>query len=219
MSRLVVFGCSLAYGVGLPDCWPNLSKPSKSSWTNFTAEAMGRKLVNKSIPGASNKLIWHTINNFKFEATDVVIVSWSYPNRYAVLKSPWKFHNLHHNHIDTDPTSLAYYTELHTFYDSLVMSRLYVDHAHRVITEKNIPVYHLIIDRTHSYIMGDKPLTPLYMSNYESSYPKALDNDHLGLEGQVAFAHDLMNCIGIEHTLIKQPPLSLFNRLKRILCK
>jgi hypothetical protein len=219
MSRLVVFGCSLAYGVGLPDCWPDTSKPSKMSWTQLVADSMGRKLINKSVPGASNKLIWHTISNFKFDTDDVVIISWTYPNRYALLKTPWTVHNLHHNYIDSDPVSLAYYTELHSFYDSLVMSRLFVDHAHRLISEKHIPVYHLVVDTQFSFIMDKIKKVPLYMAVYEDTYSLALDNDHLGVEGQVAFASDLMDYLGVKHTLTKTPPGGILYQLKRLLWK
>ena len=40
MNRLIVFGCSLAYGVGLKDCWPNAIKPSKLSWPQLVADVM-----------------------------------------------------------------------------------------------------------------------------------------------------------------------------------
>jgi hypothetical protein len=218
MSRLIVFGCSLAYGVGLPDCWPDTSSPSKFSWTQLTADAMGRTLINKSIPGASNKLIWHTIDNFDFDKDDVVIISWSYPDRHSILKTPKTFWNLHHNRIDVDPASLAYYKELHSRYDSTVMSKLYVDHAHRTLSEKNIPVYHLVVSSRHTYIMNKIEYVPIHMSKYEGSWPLALDDDHLGMEGQVAFAADLMNLIGVSHNLVKQPPGILY-RLKRFLWK
>lgn len=211
MSRLIVFGCSLAYGVGLPDCWPwsENEPPSKFSWTQLTADAMNRHLVNKSISGASNKLIWNKIYNFKFKVDDIVIISWSFPDRYSVLRSPWKWHNLHHNQMDIDTRSAAYYNELHSFYDSYAMSRLYVDHANRILKDMNLTVYHLIPDVQYSFMMNGIETVPLYMSMYEDDYPKALDNDHLGVEGQVAFATDLLNIIGVSHNLIKSRPLSV----------
>jgi hypothetical protein len=215
MSRLIVFGCSLAYGVGLPDCWPNTETPSKFCWPKLIADSMNRTLVNKSIPGASNKLIWHAINNFKFETDDVVIISWTYPNRYSVLKTPWQWQNLHHNHMDTDPLSAAYYTDLHSFYDSYSMSKLYVDHANRICKDKNLPVYHLVVDKHYLYIMSKIKNVPLYMAVYEASYPKALDHDHLGIEGHRAFAADFMNYIGVKHSLENiQKPYGMFRRLK-----
>lgn len=211
MDRLIVFGCSLAYGIGLPDCWPwsNTSSPSKFSWPQLVSDAMNRKLINKSIPGASNKLIWHSINNFKFKTGDIVIVSWTFPNRYSVLKTPWQWHHLHHNHVDIDPVAVAYYTHLHSFYDSYSMSRLYVDHANRICKDMNLTIYHLIPDVQYSYIMKDIKNIPLYMSMYEDDYPKALDNDHLGMEGQIAFAFDLMNYLEVSRNLSKPRSLSI----------
>jgi hypothetical protein len=231
MSRLIVFGCSLAYGVGLPDCWPDTTAPSKFCWPKLIADSMNRTLVNKSTPGASNKLIWHAINNFKFETDDIVVISWTYPNRYSILKTPWRHHDLHHNLVDLDPASSAYYTELHSFYDSFSMSRLYVDHANRICKDKNLPVYHLVVDKHYLYIMGKIKNVPLYLAIYEDSYPRALDNDHLGIEGHRAFAADFMNYVGIKHSLeniqkpyslLKQLPNTLseiFKQLKNFLCK
>lgn len=219
MSRLIVFGCSLAYGVGLPDCWPTVSKPSRLSWTQLTADAMHRILINNSIPGASNKLIWHTINNFKFYDNDVVIVSWSFPNRHSVLTTLKSWKNLHHNCIDTDPAAKAYYSELHAIYDSYAMSALHVDHANRICNDKNLPVYHLVVEKWHSSITGNIKQVPLYMGEYEDDYPKALDNDHLGVEGQVAFAADLMDYIGVKHTLVKSRPSSIFKKIKKAVWK
>lgn len=219
MSRLVVFGCSLAYGVGLPDCWPNTSKPSKLSWTQIVADTLGKTLINKSSPGAANKRIWKTIANFKFKKDDTVIVLWTYPNRHTIFENLLSTKNLHHNHIDTDPISKAYYTEMYSMYDSFLMSRLYVDHANRILEEQGVKVYNLVIDPHYKYILGKRKSIPLYMGRYEDSYPKALDNDHLGVEGQTAFAADFLNYLGIDHTIDKPKSFSFFKQLKNIICR
>ena len=220
MSRLIVFGCSLAYGVGLPDCWPDISKPSKFCWPELIAKSMNRKLVNKSSPGSSNKRIWYTISKFKFEPGDVVIISWSYPNRYSVINNPWNIHNLHHNSIN-DPISSAYYEHIYSYYDMVVMSKLYADDANRILTEKNIPVYNLTVEKHYQYLTLSKHnVVPLYMSVYEESYPKALDNDHLGLDGHKAFAANFMDYIGVGHSITNiSKPYGIFKQIKNLLCK
>jgi len=223
MSRLIVFGCSIAYGVGLSDCWPNLSKPSKLSWTNIIAQNLGRKLVNKSRPGSSNKSIWFAIHKFKFEPDDIVIISWSYPYRYSIIKSPLtnftsSIKNLQVHKMDHDESSRSYYTDVYSKYDSTVMSKLYIDHANRILIEKGLIVYNLVIERQHSLLIGNHNFIPLYMGEYESVYPRALDGDHLGLEGQQVFASDLMKYLDGNHSQINSYKL-FFKSFKNRLCK
>lgn len=220
MSRLIVFGCSLAYGVGLPDCWPDTKKPSKFCWPELIAKSMNRKLVNKSVPGSSNKRIWYTISRFKFKPDDVVIISWSYPNRYSIIKHPWDIRNLRHNATE-DLDSMAYYEHVYSFYDLAVMSKLYAESANRMLTDKGITTYNLTVDKHYRYMtLGQPNVVPMYMSVYEETYPKALDNDHLGLEGHKAFAADFMNRVGIKHSITDVArPYSIFKQIKNLLCK
>ena len=220
MNRLIVFGCSLAYGVGLKDCWPNTIKPSKLSWPQLVADEMGRKLINKSVPGASNKRIWYTLSKFKFKPDDIVIISWTFPNRYSIISSPWKVHDLHHNLIDADVSSESYFKDIYSTYDSYVTSKLLIDHANRLLLEKNVTTYNLIVEQYFKHLMGNHKVLPLYMGKYEDSYPKALDGDHLGQEGQTAFATDILNAIGIKHRIDHNiKPYSFFKQLKNLICK
>lgn len=220
MSRLIVFGCSLSYGVGLADCWPDTSKPSKLCWAQIVADQMGRKLINKSVPGASNKRIWYAISKFKFLPTDIVIISWTFPNRYSIISSPWKIHDLHHNLVDVDVASESYFTDVYSTYDSYVMSKLLIDHANKLLLEKNITTYNLIVERYFKHLMGEHNTLPLYTGVYEEIYPRALDADHLGEEGHKAFAVDLMNAIGVDHTVINNTKsYGILKQIKDILCK
>ena len=220
MSRLIVFGCSLAYGVGLEDCWPNATKPSKLSWPKLVADEMGLKLINKAIPGASNKRIWYTISKFKFKPNDVVIISWTFPNRYSIISSPWKIKDLHHNLTDIDATSKSYFEDVYSTHDSYITSKLLIDHANRLLLEKGIITYNLIVEKYFKHLIGNHRLLPLYMGVYEELYPRALDKDHLGQAGHKAFAVDLMNMIGVEHTLVNNSkPYSILKQIKNILCK
>lgn len=221
MSRLIVFGCSLAYGVGLPDCWPDTTKPSTLCWPQLIADDMNRELVNKSSPGSSNKRIWYTISRFNFEPTDVVIISWSYPNRYSIINTPWDIRNLRHNASAEDTDSKAYYEHIYSLYDTTIMSKLYVDNANRILTDQSIPVYNLVIEPYYKlFISKGHNLVPLFMGIYEESFPKALDDDHLGIDGHRAFAADLMNHMGVTHTLENiTKPYSLLKQLKKLLWK
>lgn len=91
--RLIAFGCSYTYGQGLPDCESSKlagftfdrSTPSKLGWPQQTADALGLKLINKSIPGASNLEILYNILSFPFEETDTVVIMWSHTLRDMIV--------------------------------------------------------------------------------------------------------------------------------------
>jgi hypothetical protein len=220
MSRLIIFGCSLAYGVGLADCWPTSAKPSKLSWPQLVADEMRRQLINTAVPGASNKRIWYAISKFKFRPDDIVIISWSYPNRYSIVSSPWKIRDLHHNLSDTDPASDAYFKDVYSVYDSYITSKLLIDHANRLLLEKNVITHNIIVEKHFKHLMGKHKTLPLYMGVYEEIYPRALDGDHLGKEGHTAFAMDLLNTLGIKHTIVSNTkPYSIFRQLKNLICR
>lgn len=88
MARLITFGCSFAYGLGLPDTIDQkkppyiYTKPSNYSWAKLLGDMLGRETINKGIPGAGNKEILQNIIATKYEPDDLVIVAWSNFDRY-----------------------------------------------------------------------------------------------------------------------------------------
>ena len=141
MSRLVTFGCSHTYGIGLQD-------PSKEAWPNVLGKLLEKeKTVNKGNPGASIKEIAHTAFNFKFLPTDTVVVLWTHLNRYCITGkvgcvrlNPW--------FVDKDPLSDYYYKNFHTEYDDLFQSKSYILTTEYLISKKVDRVYHTFSDQT-----------------------------------------------------------------------
>lgn len=91
MSRLIAFGCSHTYGMGLEDSFvkeelfkPH-TNPSKHAWPNLLAKKLGYECINLSIPGGSNLEILYSIMEFKFHADDKVVVGWTSPLRDIIL--------------------------------------------------------------------------------------------------------------------------------------
>ncbi len=220
MKRLVVFGCSYAFGLGLEDCFTDASKPSNFAWPSYIAQAMGRRLVNKSMPASSNKRIWHTISKFTFRPDDIVIISWTHAHRSAIIKTPWNVKNLI-NDDNNDEVINAYYEHLYSRYDAFIMTRLFITDANRICKDKNIPVYNVFYNTDWGEYYKKKVNTvPVYMEIHLEDYPKALDNMHLGQEGNRAYAASFMEHIGIDHSLKDiQKPYTLFQRIKNRLCK
>ena len=142
MSRLVLFGCSLTYGNGLPDCaTPDGSpgpSPSKMVWGELLGERLACPVVNHSLPGSSNQLILDRILNFEFKNEDRVIVLWSFFTRGLIyLKDetcnigPWQ---------ETDITKRYY--ELHDDSDLYMTSLHAIHHADCYLKDKKIKTTH-----------------------------------------------------------------------------
>lgn len=219
MKRLIVFGCSFAYGFGLHDCSIDSSKPSKFSWPVFIAQSMNRRLVNNAKPASSNKRIWYTINRFKFQPDDIVIISWTVDHRSCIIKNPWNIKNLIKSHQD-EIESFMYYEHIYSRYDSAVMFKLFVRDANNILRQNNIKVYNLSFSPSWKYFFEkDINFVPLHIDNYLKRYPTA-PHSHLGYEGNRVFAADFMKYIGIEDlsTDIKSPS-NVFQRIKNKLCK
>lgn len=202
MSRIIAFGCSLTYGHGLPDCFdppydPGQS-PSNFSWPKIIANSLNKECINNSSPGSSNKRIWHSIINFEFRQNDQVFILWSYGERSAILKGKDTVEDL--AVWIEDKNSVAYYKHLYNDYDSSMQSKLYVSHTNLFLKDKGILVYNLVTSKNYNDIfnLADQTVShiPLYIcDSYDNRYPKALDNNHPGIECHSAFANDILENI------------------------
>jgi len=88
MSRLLTFGCSFVHGWGLPDIYPHeknssFPEPSKLSWPTLLAKKLKKECVNFGSPGLGNMAILMKVLSANYEPDDLVIVSFSYFNRYS----------------------------------------------------------------------------------------------------------------------------------------
>jgi hypothetical protein len=201
MQRLISFGCSLTYGHGLPDCFippfdPGLN-PSKLAWPSVVAAKLGKTCINMSDPGASNKRIWNSIINYKFKQDDIVFILWSYVDRSAIIN------RMQVKDIGTwinNDRSMAYYKHIHSDFDALLQTKLFVSHADFFLKEKGIKVYHLVAERNLAKIFKLGNITvshvPLYIwNNYRCYHPTALDNSHPGIDCHIEFGEDVVKYI------------------------
>ena len=168
MSRVVAFGCSHTYGMGLEDCYveDDLLKPainpSKLSWPALLAGKLGFECSNQSIPGGSNLEILYAILDYKFQEGDKVVVGWTtplrdivvYPNnkvRIASFLVDGKFNN---NQLDeivpnlfpgTEPQTVkdinTKYFQVHSDADMARRSWLYQYTAGSYLKSQNIDFY------------------------------------------------------------------------------
>lgn len=202
MSRLIAFGCSFTYGHGLSDCFippidPGLN-PSKFAWPQLIADKLGLECYNQSIPGDSNKDIWYNIVNFDFEDNDIVVVHWSFPDRYAVFNDDGSVRKLASWNAD-DPVSDYYYRHFHSVTDATLDFYLRADHIKHMFESKNIPAYYLIPNKEFYQPVPNWcniKFEDVYLKEMRNMYKSiALDNSHPGELAHEKFAQALLEII------------------------
>lgn len=214
--RVIAFGCSFTFGHGLPDCFTppaeSGNSPSKYAWPSLVAKELDVKCINKSVPGSSNKRIWHTIVNFKFKKDDIVFIMWTTPDRSCTLNrftdvdiGVWK------------DSSRAYYDNYYSPYDAKMMSKLFVSNANFLLKEKGVTVYNLTSTKQSFIFKLDNIIDhlPVYIGNLKTKFPLALDNAHPGVECHKETANQIIKKINY----ISKQNLSLLDRLRLMVKK
>jgi len=88
IKRIVAFGDSCTRGEGLPDVPEAEYTPdipwSKYSWPELLAAKLEVPCINQGQGAASNRLIAHYLWNFDIQPTDLVVVLWTFPERFYI---------------------------------------------------------------------------------------------------------------------------------------
>ena len=215
MERLIVFGCSLTYGHGLPDCFippkqPG-SHPSKMGYPSILAKYMNLECINQSSPGASNKRIWDTVTKFNYHKNDIVIIQWSYIERNAIIHRD--------KIIDIGPWMPHSFYDTYDEYDSTIMSTLYVSHSNMFLSTKNIKVYNIIPGVNELPILDFNGVIidhiPVYITAMRELYPLALDKRHPGIECQETYSKEILQYLNIKNDLPDHKPFGILGKFKR----
>lgn len=187
MKRLIVFGPSSSYGIGLDN-------KDTEVFGAILSQKLNRKFVNNSIPGASNKLICHSIVSFDYQEGDLVIILWAFNDRYTILKSETEFINIMPSY--TNEKSVNYYKNIHEDYDHTFMSKVYVNYGINYLVNKNIKNFSLFHGKTQKETLDNEThLIPLYYTDFDKGYPRASDGVHLGIEGNKNLGNTLYKYI------------------------
>jgi len=187
MKRLIAFGCSHTYGIGLGD-------PTKEAWPMVLGDLLEvQKTVNKGNPGASIKEIAHTALNFEYLPTDTVVFLWTHLNRYCIASrvrcvriNPW--------FVNKDPLSQYYYRNYHTEYDDMFQSRSYILSTDYLIRKKVTNVYHTFSDKEVLELVSKHIQNEHHYNKHFTrllKYGLALDKSHLGAKANEVFAKEL----------------------------
>jgi hypothetical protein len=203
MNRLVVFGCSHTYGMGLSDCFNRFTKfagdkPSRLAWPQLLANKLNLECVNLSRPGNSCKRIWNDILSAELVESDLVIVLWTHASRWCIFKNE-----------DTEdiayyyetPTTNTYYRLFYNQHDSNVDMNLRISHASYHLTSKRIKNYHLVY-KPSEYKKLDFNCAPTLnlntsLNDLKKQYPKGVDANHPGEKAHEVFALDIYSNLNL----------------------
>lgn len=203
MGRIVAFGCSNTYGLGLPDnCDLDKDKPgahpSEYAWPSVLAKKLNYRVVNNGVCGCSNKFIYQTILNYKFSENDICCVMWTDADRYWRNDSTFSIQDINrdwgHRHQKgfigpwmKTKMAKVYYSLVHSEYDHDVMHMNYMYHLslHMKKIKKQCVQYHWSVKRNG---ITDKKLNKWGRPDIHScsfkklfdQYPKAADDSHPG---------------------------------------
>jgi len=154
MNNLFSFGCSLTYGHGMEDNWDSESNqpfdffPSKKAWPFLLANMLNYNCVNLAQCGASNKEILYIIeqNIDRISTDDLVVIKWSFPDRIGFIDNskPYEDRNgfYTHSQVGDNKKWLQWLEDFSTPEDNLWISRIFIDYATLLLTQKNITQYH-----------------------------------------------------------------------------
>lgn len=182
-KRLVVFGPSSSYGMGL-------DSPDEEAWGGVLASLLKRKLVNNSIPGASNKLIAYKATTYTYQPDDIVIIAWAYVDRYSVIQSDTEYINFMPS--DTNEESLNYYKYVHNDFDHIFMSRVYINYTINYLSWNGVDVKSLFNSKPDYDLQVNQYLSiPIIVGKYFVEYPLAKDGMHVGKLGHKALGEVL----------------------------
>lgn len=212
MSNLYAFGDSCTYGYGLPDVWhenvhdeyrcptynPYSSGASSYAWPNILAKKIDRQCYNFGTPGASNKeILWrfqHVLPDIKTD--DMVVFLWSWFDRHCILREDFettfnvsigRTKNCNGKNIKKSAIYNDLFVDPH---DMLVSNWTRIHYAHLACKSIGMSSYHMFGPNiTHEYLLPPKfidlnDMNIIYTNLHyiEDEFPKALDEDHPGIE-------------------------------------
>jgi len=182
MNALFAFGCSLTFGHGLKDCWDEQAQtpgksPSQFAWPQLFANKINHK----------NWIDEISVN-------DLVIIKWSYSNRWCVIEND----HVRPMHIGTKQWNI-WQKDYTNEEDSAWLTKQFIDLSSILLNERKIKYFHLAtdlvdydkLDLRYSKFVKNSSIIP-----FKKRFPRALDGSHPGEEAHSEYAKSLYRIIG-----------------------
>lgn len=180
MGRLVTFGCSYTHGYTLED-FTNI--PNDNAWPKLLAHSLKKDCLNLGYPGYSNKQIWHTFVNTKFQRGDIAVILWTHHARTCLFTDnnkvlgivPWNKGDI----------STYYFKNMYNTRDHTILLNLYMEHITYKCRYEGVKVYHVLSIRDD---IGELKTTVADKTLLDFEVDKSLDDAHPGIESHKLFA-------------------------------
>lgn len=188
--RLVAFGCSNTFGSSLPENLPygNGIVGSTYAWPHVLANKLNVPCVNKGFPAASNKLISHMLHNTVLYPTDIVMVLWTYIDRWSVIETDTyeEFSPCNIGVWNKDARGIAYFKHIYNETDSKLDANYRINNA-------NLYLNHLGIKHIQTSCcpsIKNPSLTDIEFEKLQH-IDYGNDNNHPGIKAHMAIAETL----------------------------
>jgi hypothetical protein len=186
MSRLITLGCSHTIGDGLKN-------PPIGSWPSVLSNRLGLEVINLAESGGSNRTIQHKVYTFEFKEDDIVIILWTYPDRYHFFES--KYTNTGCiNSWGTNDVANAWFKYFHTSYNEKFDNQTIVNQVNLFLKDARIKVYNLLVSSEFDYYFDITAALRIdidFTEKYLNKYPRGIDGWHMGELGNHDFAMDI----------------------------
>lgn len=206
--RIVAFGCSYTYGQGLHDCFEIKTNkpgdlPSKFSWPSMLSNKMNINCANMSEPGSGNKEILHKLLNFDLKNDDIVIIMWTFSERWCTLNE-YGIDRLRLNCVE----NINAYDVVFNEYDLNVDLIYRANFAKFYLDSRHVKNYHLSVNKTYSKLIDKLTWNNVDFLSIDVDYIKnttqpALDiiygTPHPGVDAHVQIANLLYDEISNAH--------------------
>lgn len=211
--RLVTFGCSRTYGMGLPDVYPdNKKQGSDYAWpVHFKNYYNYDSLLNLARPGVDNSHIARTVLDFTTsdDEDSFYIIQWATPNRisfYDEKDNKYDFYGIWSLE-DKDPKKATkakfYYENFFSGYQSKIntimmiyMIQLHMEKINKkyfMFTFTNSGIFEIDFDFFKNLPIDGNTIYPINSSHVEEENTDiALDNNHNGVKFHKRFAEILI---------------------------
>lgn len=188
MSRLITLGCSHTLCEGV--------KTKKETWPFILSKKFNKKLINLGESGGSNRTIQHSVYTFEFQQDDIVIILWTYPDRYHFFKDK----DNHTGLINSwgKGRSEVWFKDFHTTYNEKFDNQTIVNQVNLFLKNKNIKLYNLLVSSEFDYyfdITNSDTIGIDFTKDYLEKYPRGTDGWHMGDEGNYNFAMEIYHIL------------------------
>lgn len=197
MSRLVVFGCSHVYGLGLPDCTTIHTGPSLMGFGNILGNKLGIPVVNYANTGASQKEIAVAILESELQSTDIVIINWSSPYRRSIWNGVYWEQLANWNN---DKIWKKFFAKYHRPEDDVIDTLMHVNLANYYLQNKVKTVINSLNEFDNAIFNTKKRWNTFkfditFLPTDKSIYYKELPCGHPDLKSHEVFAERLLKLL------------------------